>query len=248
MSVAASKVKSLCTDAEVALVRASRSPELEKHSAAEIKPLATRARKLFDKWQGLSRKQSRSRNRQVGSAEEDSNTRLKAQIFREALDAFEGRQAKLSETGKTGTKGSRAAAKTKKSRAAEHRQARAAVRAGMTAALDLTNAKPVAKKKPKKAAVAKPAKVVKPAAKPAKKAATKSSVKKGAKKLRSSDSPLVAGKNSPAQPLPLNPGKQLRASTVAKQARVARSGQATRVHGHVSARGKRSQARRDSKR
>src|SRR5690606_16086865 len=141
-----------------------------------------------------------------------------------------------------------AAAKTKKSRAAEHRQARAAVRAGMTAALDLTNAKPVAKKKPKKAAAAKPAKVVKPAKKPAKKVATKSPAKKGAKKPRSSESSAVAGKKTPAQPLPLNPSKQLRASTVAKQARVDRSGQNTRVRGHVSARGKRSQARRDSRR
>ena len=232
MSIPVSKVKALCTDSEVALVRASRTPELEKHTAAEIKPLAARARKLFDKWQGQSRKQARTRNRQVGSAEQDTNTRLKSQIFREALDAFEARLAKLGET-KGASTGS-PQSKTKKARAAGHRRARAAVRTGMTAALDLTNAKPAAtKKKPTKAAAPKP----KPA-KPVQKAAETGATKTRAKQ---------AAKAPPAQPLALSPAQQLRAMTVAKQARVARSGQSTRVLGHVSARGRRSQARRDSK-
>ncbi len=231
MPVAASKVKSLCTDSEVALVRASRAPELDKHTAAELKPLAARARKLFDKWQGLSRKQARTRSRQVGSAEQDSNTRLKTQIFRQALDAFEARLAKLVKSGGASAGGRKG--KTKKARAAGHRQTRAAVRTGMTAALDLTNAKPAATKKPTKATAAK-SKPVKPVKQAAKSANTKARAKK-------------VTKATAAQPLALSPAQQLRAATVAKQARIARSGQASRVLGHVSARGRRSQARRDSK-
>jgi hypothetical protein len=231
MSVPASKVKALCTDSEVALVRASRTPELEKHTAAELKPLATRARKLFDKWQGLSRKQARTQNRQVGAADQDTNTRLKAQVFREALDAFDSRRAVLDK--KSAAAAGPLKRKSKQARASEHRQTRAAVRKGMTAALDLTNAKPVATKRPTKAAAAKP-KPAKSVKKPTKTIATKTGVNK-------------AAKTPPAQAPTISPAQQLRASTVAKQSRVARSGQTTRVRGHVTARGKRDQARRDSK-
>ena len=256
MSVPASKVKSLCTDSEVALVRASRTPQLDKHNAAELKPLAARARKLFDKWQGLSRKQTRTRNRQVGSANQDTSTQLKSLIFREALDAFEARLAKLNANAPATVRTSKP--KTKKVRAAGHRQARAAVRTGMTAALDLTNAKRAGSKKPSKAAVAnaavakataakevEPTKAVKMAAKLA---ANKAAAKKAAKPTRSTGpSQTLAAKKTPAKPLSISAAQQLRAATVAKQARVARSGQTTRVLGHVSARGRRAQARRDSK-
>jgi transcriptional regulator with PAS, ATPase and Fis domain len=251
MAVAASKVKALCTDSEVALVRASRTPELEKLSAAELKRNVARSRKLFDKWQGQGRTQARTQVRQEGSPDLQSNTKLKAQIFREALDGFEAQAAKLSVTGKP-------ASKNKQSRAAEHRTRRAAVRSGMTAALDVVNTQRQAKK-PKQAAkaVVKPAAkvTVKAVAKPAPAAAKPAQVKKPVQ-VKKAAKPLAKPKKpttphfttSQLAPLtPLIPAKQLKATTAAKQARIAKSGKTTRLIGHTTARGKRSQARRDSK-
>jgi hypothetical protein len=240
MAVAASKVKSLCTAAEAALIRASRKPELEKLTAAELKRNIARARKLFDKWQGQGRQQARTQVRREGSPDLESNTKLKAQIFREALDSFEARAAKLSVSGKP-------ASKDKKSRGAEHRTRRAAVRKGMTATLDLVNTKRAAVKPGKPAKKAKPA-AVKGAAKPAPVAApvaTKKTGESAAKRKKSPPQPATATQLAP--PEKPSSTKQLRATTVAKQARIAKSGKTTRLVGHVSARGRRSQAKRDSK-
>ena len=138
MTISASKVKSLCTSSEIALVRASRKPELEQLSAAEVKRLAVRARKLFDKWQGLGRGQSRERRRQTGSSALDPNMRIKSQIFREALESFEAHLAKLGSSVAHGANTSRP--KTKKIRSSGHRTARAAIRKGMTSVKTLLNA------------------------------------------------------------------------------------------------------------
>jgi hypothetical protein len=46
---------------------------------------------------------------------------------------------------------------------------------------------------------------------------------------------------------PPDPARQRRANTAAKKSRIRKSGLESRVQGHVSARGKRDQARRDSK-
>jgi hypothetical protein len=107
MAIPASKIRSLCTGSEVALVRASRKPELEQLSHAAVKRLALRARKLFDKWQDLSRSQSRARARQVGAGSVDENTVLKAQIFRDALTSFETKLAKCEASLASGAKNPR---------------------------------------------------------------------------------------------------------------------------------------------
>jgi hypothetical protein len=235
MTVAASKVNSVCTAAEAALVRASRKPVLEKLTAAELKRNIARARKLFDKWQGQGRTQARTQVCREGTPDLESNTKLKAQIFREALDSFEARAAKLSVSGKP-------ASKDKRSRAAEHRTRRAAVRKGMTATLDVVNSQRAAAKPAKKKA--------KPIAQPT---ATKSAAKpapadgKQAKKTGAKQAALPASSTQLAPLVTPSPAKQLRATTVAKQSRIAKSGKTTRVVGHVSARGRRAQARRDSK-
>lgn len=145
MTVPAAKVRSLCTGAEVALVRASRKPELEQLSQAAAKRLALRARKLFDKWQDLSRGQSRARARQLGAGAVDENTALKAQIFRDALTSFETKLAKCEASLASGAKKPRP--KTKTDRAVEHRASRAAIRKGMTAVEDLLKSNKRKKKK-----------------------------------------------------------------------------------------------------
>ena len=70
MAVRMSQVKSVCTANEVSLVLASRKPQLETLSPAELKRSARRARALFDKWQGLARGQARARSQKEGFGEE----------------------------------------------------------------------------------------------------------------------------------------------------------------------------------
>ena len=126
MAISKSKIMSLCTKSEVELVRASRKPELEQLSAAEVKRLAVRTRKLVGKWQGLSRGQSRTRQRQTGSSAVDPNTQLKSQIFSEALGRFEAQLAKLDSSAAPSTNAARP--KTSKVRKSGHRTERAAIR------------------------------------------------------------------------------------------------------------------------
>src|SRR5262249_36579533 len=92
MAISAAKISSLCNNSEILLVRASRPPELNHLSQAELKRLAARTRKLADKWLGQYRSQARIRSRQTGSGAAVSNTRLKAQVF---SDAFRKMQARL---------------------------------------------------------------------------------------------------------------------------------------------------------
>lgn len=139
MTVPAATVRSLCTESEAALVRASRKPGIDELSRAELKRLAVRARKLFDKWNALARAQARTKSQQTGLGDKPQNTQRKAEIFREAVEKLEARLAQA-EAAAGGTK--RAKPKTKKSRAAEHRATRAAVRKGLTVAEDLVNSTP----------------------------------------------------------------------------------------------------------
>jgi hypothetical protein len=236
MATPASKVKSVCNASETALVRNSRKPNLEQHSKSELQKLAAQARKHFDKWQGLARDQSRSKGKKVGSAEADKNTRLKVQIFREALDNFVARLAKVA--GSSEQPAGKSKAKTpKRARSAEHRAGRAEIRKE----LDQTRIKkskprvtkkPAAEKPPQSAALAEGASIdsLELAPVPRKKPARR-------------PAPAISHPSSGPE---IHPGRQLRAATVAKQARVAQSGLTTRVRGHVSARGRRKQARRDS--
>jgi hypothetical protein len=68
---------------------------LSKLSPGELKRYSQRARKLFDKWEGLRRSQSRTKVRKTGKAESPANTKLKVQIFREALAKFDSRLSAL---------------------------------------------------------------------------------------------------------------------------------------------------------
>jgi hypothetical protein len=171
MAIRLSELKSLCTPSELALVRASRKPELAKLEPAQLQRHARRARKLFDKWQDLSRQQARSRSRQAGFPDLNTRTQLKVRVFQEALQSLEAEGARRQSAG-SAAGGKPAAIKPKRIRTQEHRKTRARVRAQLTT-------------------------------------------------------------------------HQLGAAAAAKQSRVSRSGLTTRVRGHVSARGKRAQARRD---
>lgn len=134
MTIPVATISSLCSSSEMAIVRASRKPEIELISKADLKRLAAWARKHFDKWNKLARGQARKRGRLTGSGDTPKNTKLKAQIFREAVERFEAKLATL-EGSAAAPRGTRS--KTKKARAVEHRASRAAIRKGMAAAEDL---------------------------------------------------------------------------------------------------------------
>lgn len=235
MAVPAAKIKEICTADEAKLVRASRKPELEKLSAAELKKHAAVARKLYDKWLALGREQSRAKSKKVGFGESASNTKLKTEAFGDALKAFEDQLAR-----QPGTAAPKKKAVTKKKRNAGHRSERFDVRKELREVKESLKepARKAAKKKAVKKAAAKKKVVQKKVAEPA---ASEEPVKKAVKRTRPKTVP-VGNKG-----LNLDKGKARQANTAAKQSRLDRSGVTSRVRGHVSARGKRSQGRRDAK-
>lgn len=200
----------------------------------------------------------------------------KNKILTKALNDLQKQLDKIvSGSAEPGTKAPSPKGLSKQKRTKGHRESRAEVRelldekrtkltsksAGKKAAKKKVAKKKVAKKKTatKKAVKKTPAKKVaakKTAGK--KKVAVKKKVaasavssakpsaakKKAAKKNSLASSQLTAGL---AARLNLNPSDQRATNTKAKKARIQQSGLNTRTRGHVSARGKRSQGRRDSR-
>jgi hypothetical protein len=237
MTVPVSKVKLLCTTSEVALVRASRKGKLERLDSAEVKQLALRARKLLEKWQSLGREQSRARNRKVGFGEVNTNTRLKEQIFREALAQFESRLTKAEAAAANLAK--KTSPKKKKEWNAEHRATRAAVRKQLSAAERQLRAQSAEKKYRAAQSRATPMSSPKEGNPPARSA-------KQASKPRSVPRVVPMAKR-PTSTKVTPSGSQRKLSGAAKKARLESSGKTTRMLGHIGSRGKRAQARRDSK-
>jgi hypothetical protein len=251
MSIPLTQVKSLSTASELALVKSSRRPELNKLTAAQLKQRAERARRLFDKWQKQSRSQSRERLSAGKAGDALTRTEAKIQIFRDALDAFEKRLAEVEKTDLLTGAGAKAAGKARPARhgSAVHRAARAESRAELKKVKQVLNTRSaqggVSRRRSDKPAAAEATAATdtsagtdrtKQAAKP-----PVPSKKKG----RTGGGPLQTG-GLPSWLAP-NKQRQLAAKTAARQSRIADSGLKSRVRGHVSARGKRSQARRDSR-
>jgi histone H1/5 len=243
MAVRLPTVRALCTEPELALVVASRKPELKLLKPAQVERLRERARKLVDKWTDLSRQQTRKQNRKVGAVAEDTRSHQKAEIFAEALAAFDSRLAELQGGSKAKPKPKPAAKKP--ARTAAHRATRADVRSSLKdkkLALNESARKPAAAPPPAKqpeppvaAEQAAPAEAAAPSGKPV-------LPPRSRKALR----PAPPAKGPASRPQK-NPADQLAAVTAAKQARVARSGVTTRMKGHVASRTRKAQARRDSK-
>jgi hypothetical protein len=245
MAIPAATVKTICTRTEAELVRSSRPPRLGQLTLIEVKQLASRARKLSDKWSGQSRSQSRVQSRKAGRGESAKNTQLKAQAFREALKNFLAQETKLEkEPAARGPKAGRKAAKPR--RTAKHRADRAATRKGLSAEKFQLNA-PVRKRKAKKAAAkaAAPREEAAPAKPAAKPAAKKRRTAAGDHEATTSVRP--AAKKSGKKPAGLSLVGQRQAQQAAKKSRLAASGLISRVRGHVIARGRRKQASRDAK-
>jgi hypothetical protein len=267
-----SELRVVKTASEQALTGHS-TADLKKHIAQARKlrdkwrDLATRQRREVQKTQGSRGTDSAARSKEKANLFGRVLARLEAQLARQA-----GSSEKPAATGAAGARGP-----TKRARTQEHRSTRSQVReqlgakqaelqaAASTPASSSADTKSTTRKKtPKKKVASKPASKKAPAPavarsnassaggekkKTAKKAVKKTIKKETAKKQSASASGAavtgVTRKKSGSSPL--GSGSQKSAETAAKRGRLKASGLDTRIRGHVSARGKRAQGRRDSR-
>ncbi len=223
---------------------------------------------------GQRRRSQAAQNARV--TQENQRSRQKADLFAEVLQRLEQQQEHLKEAGKKATTKGATGNPPKQVRAAEHRSERAEVRkklekkrtrisktqqrsqSSSTAAAEQPSDLSPAEQtdtSPAKMATKKAAKKTVAGAKSSSAKSAKASKKKPARKKSAKPSirTLLTSKTSPtvAQPkigsVAPKSTKQVRAKTKAKKARIQASGLQTRTRGHVSARGKRAQSRRDSR-
>ena len=284
MSLSLDEVRLLCTKAEYALVAESRTPAIEQLTAMKLKTNTANARKLVDKWQKLSRGQSRDESRKTGEPDLASKTYTKHQVMHEALEAYQARLAvaattasveasakKLTPRERTASaRASRQSARTelqgvKKTvnKVAKARSIQAAKKAAPVKATPVkaAPAKPTVKAAPVKTAPVKAAAVKAttkkaPAAKSeaAKKTLVKTAAKRTAKRAEvAASAPAIAAPKkvvkTTAKPgiVAPTPAAKAQLAASAKSNRVKLSNRSSNIAGHVSAKGKRAQAKRDSK-
>jgi hypothetical protein len=302
MSLSLDEIRLLCTKAEYALVSESRTPAIEQLTSMQLKTNAANARKLVDKWQKLSRGQSRDESRATGEPDLASKTYTKHQVMHEALEAYQARLASVATTTSVeatpkkltprertaSARVSRQSARTElqgvkktvdkvakassiQAAAKKSAPVKAAVKAPVKsapvkAAVKAAPVKAAVKASPVKASPVKAAPVkpapVKPAVKkaPASKteAAKKTLVKTAAKRTAkravvAASAPVLAGPKkvvkTTAKPgiLPATPATKAQLAGNAKANRVKLSNRTSNIAGHVSAKGKRAQSKRDSK-
>ena len=294
MSLSLDEVRLLCTKAEYSLVAESRTPAIEQLTAMKLKTNTANARKLVDKWQKLSRGQSRDESRKTGEPDLASKTYTKHQVMHEALEAYQARLAVVATTASVeasakkltprertaSARVSRQSARTelqgvKKTvnKVAKARSIQAAKKAAPVKAAPVKSA-PV-KATPVKAAPVKAAVKAAPVkAAPVKAAAVKASTKKApASKSEAAKKTLVktaakrtakraeVASSAPALAVPkkvvkttakpgivaATPAAKAQLAASAKSNRVKLSNRSSNIAGHVSAKGKRAQAKRDSK-
>lgn len=285
MSLSLDEVRLLCTKAEYSLVAESRTPAIEQLTAMKLRTNTANARKLVDKWQKLSRGQSRDESRKTGEPDLASKTYTKHQVMHEALEAY---QARLAVAATTATVEASAKKLTPRERTASARVARQSARTELQGVKKTVNkvakarsiqaakkAAPV-KATPVKAAPVKaaPAKAAPVKATPVKAAAVKASTKKApAAKSEAVKKTLVktaakrtakraeVAASAPALAAPKKvvkttakpgivaptPAAKAQLAASAKSNRVKLSNRSSNISGHVSAKGKRAQAKRDSK-
>ena len=279
MSLSLDEVRLLCTKAEYALVAESRTPAIEQLTAMKLKTNTANARKLVDKWQKLSRGQSRDESRKTGEPDLASKTYAKHQVMHEALEAYQARLAVVATTASVeasakkltprertaSARVSRQSARTelqgvKKTvnKVAKARSIQAAKKSAPVKATPVKAApvKAAVKAAPVKAAAVKASTKKAPASKSeaAKKTLVKTAAKRTAKRAEvASSSPAIAVPKkvvkTTAKPgiVAATPAAKAQLAASAKSNRVKLSNRSSNIAGHVSAKGKRAQAKRDSK-
>ena len=275
MTIDRRTAKALCTADEFKLYEAAQPKKLATLSAVQLRGLVSRSRTPRDKWRDLARGQRRSSQAAKGRRQTEQNARsdAKAQLFAETHQIFADK-LKAVEQGQVKVP---AGTKPLAVKRADRRIVTRAVRSVVKDQLDRTSRKinrsSSSRRSTKAAPGAKSIPVVEtavpaataPAKKPAakKKVVKKSSLpaltkarKKKLAELAQVPAPQPAGtpggskrRRTPAasaETKSITASRNRPAKAKASESRIARGG-GTRVKGHVSAAGKRSQARRDSK-
>ena len=128
MQINMAQARSLCSQPELRIVEAAKRDVLSTLSHAQLRQKATQARKLRDKWRDQAKSQRRQTQEQQRARATSANTRTekKANLFAEVLRRFEERleRAEAPEAGQ----GSAAKRPSRGTRAASHRNKRAASR------------------------------------------------------------------------------------------------------------------------
>lgn len=267
--ITVAEARKICTPAELGLLLACRPKQLERLSQEQLKTNVDSARRLRDKWRDLATEQRRQtqRKQQARVTEANARSREKAALFAHALAKFDAQLKKVAADGGPGKSAPVVKKTVKSQRTTAHREERAAVRDSLKAARREINAasadaKPPAKKKTAKKAVKKAAK------KPPVAAAAKSALKKAPAKKASSPKKAAPVKKkgvkkaAPAATKPAkkaakapqkaglvaaDPRQQRSAGAAAKKSRLKAGGLLARIRGHVSARGRRAQGKRDAR-
>lgn len=224
----------ICTKTEMQLLQSSQGPLLEQADQARLKKKITLARELRDKWRDQFESQRRESQQSTGMRVNEQNQRSeeKMQLFAGALTRFEEQLTKVIANPPV-KKAAPRSKPIKAQRVRAHRASRAQTRGELK---EFKNEAAAAAKPSKPVPAAAPAAApVKATATAKKKAPTKKAVKKAAVKGRA-----VTTRKSPAPSTPAT-------KAAAKKNRLKVSGKTTRVPAHTTAAGKRSQARRDTK-
>ena len=246
-----SDAKSLCTVTELRLIESSHGPTLEKADQTRLKKKIALAREQRDKWRDLFTRQRRDVQQEQASRDNQSNKRSerKSELFANALTRFEAQLAKVMEAPPVApaAKATSRPVTPKADRVRAQRVARATTKLKLKE-LELPTAtkkvSPPTVDKPVDPVVVTPTPPTKATTKTKSKSPTKKATKKvSAKKVAGSPSRLAK-----AKPAASKVAQTKGAAAAAKSTRIKVSGKDSRVRGHVSASGKRSQARRDSKR
>jgi hypothetical protein len=273
MPLSLDEIRALCTKEELALVLSSHSPAIEKFSPAEIKTYVLNTRKHVDKWQKLSRGQARTESRKTGAPDHDSRSHAKHTLFKETLAVYEARLAVLDTIPTVASSAGRktpAVIRNQKTRVTRqttrkelHRTkkkinsaaAKVAPTVPAVAAAPATTTKKVATKKKAKPSTKSATKKGTKKAVAAKQVLAKTAAVRAAKRViiapdavpstavKPATKTVAAKKVAPGT----TPSQKTKIAGKAKANRVAISNRSTNIAGHVSAKGKRSQARRDSK-
>lgn len=238
MSVHHATARKLATQAEWTLLEASRAREITELTPARLTQKIARARKLRDKYRDLAKQQrgearGKRNAKSTRAAEGNANTLIKQQMFAEALERFEERLEKVSAKKETKAK--------PKSTANVKTKAKEATKAKSTPARG-NGVRPQAKKTATKSA--------KTTAKKAAKTVTEQAVAEPPRNDGAPPPPAASGSHIW--------GAEAQANSTAKQAQSEESRgtrkaqklnhQSAEAHqGHVGSRGRRNQARRDSR-
>ena len=237
-----SQARGLCTAAELRLVESSRRQAIAELTGAQLKKNIAQARQLRDKWRNASTQQRRpvQRVQRTRVSEKDVRSQQKSRLFGEVLVRLEAQLERFAASPPDDDRSKRSASSgpAKRRRGRGHRPARSLATqrlAEQRAVLESHGAQPEPSP-PGVVSQAVPAQATEaplPAHQTKTKTAKKSKWPAQAVLTRTHIGPDHYGQ----------PG----ATAAAKRSRIKVSGMDSRMRGHVSARGKRSQASRDAK-